>query len=374
MRAQPGVILVATVLAAQLAVAQPSNARQAFDRALSLERAGDSTAALSLLWEAAGLAPSDPDIQNALGEALERIGALDAAVTAFRAAERARPGFRKASNNLILALVKSGKGVEAVERARALVAETPADPDRQFTLGLALSEQDAAAAIAAFRRTLELAPDHALARYNLALLLNRSDRQREAIAELERLLQTDRRGEGFYTLGVIYWHQGDTARAADALRGAIKAQPDYADAYAALGGVLKTQRDFAGAAHMLTRAIELRPDLPDFHYALAQVLEAKGDAGNARAERDRAERLRRRTELEREAGVWTTVGTQKLDGGEAAASVDCFRRAIALVDTYAPAHYQLGRALQRLGKLGEARAAFARAHALNPALVAPELR
>jgi tetratricopeptide (TPR) repeat protein len=372
MRARFSVMFVASLAAAHLAAAQPGDARQAFDRAQSLERAGDHTAALSLLWEAAGFAPRDPDIQNALGEALERIGALDAAVEAYRAADRARPGFRNASNNLILALVKSGKGAEAVQRAQALVAEAPADPDRHFTLGLALSEQDATAAIAAFHRALELAPDHALARYNLALVLNRSDRQREAIAELQRVLRTSQRAEAFYTLGIIYSHQGDASRAADALRSAIKAQPDYADAYAALGGVLKTRGDLPGAVQALMRAIEIRPDLPDSHYALAQALEARGDTDDARAERERAERLRRRAELERQAGVWTTVGTQKLDGGEAAASVEPFRRAIALVETYAPAHYQLGRALQRLGRVSEARAAFARAHALNPALVAPE--
>ncbi len=365
-------IFAASLFAAELVFAQAPRAREAYDRALSLERAGDHTAALSLLWEAAGLAPNDPDIQNSLGEALERLGALDAAVNAFRAAEQARPGFRKASNNLILALVKSGKGAEAVQRARAFVNEAPTDPDRYFTLGLALSDQDAAQAIEAFRRALDLAPDHALARYNLALVLNRSDRQAEAIAELHRVLATDQRAEAFYTLGVIYWHQGDTSRAADALRAALNTQPDYADAYAALGGVLRSEGDLAGAARMLKRAVELRPDLPESHYTLAQVLDAKGEAARARAERQQAEQLRRRGELEQEAGVWTTVGTQKLDAGDATAAVDCFRRAIALVDAYAPAHYQLGRALQRLGQLNAARAAFARAHELNPALIAPE--
>lgn len=373
MRAAAGAFIVAMLFVAEPCLAQATAARQAYDRALSLERSGDHAGALSLLWEAAGLAPTDPDIQNSLGEALERIGALDAAVDAFRAAERARPGFQKASNNLILALVKAGKGAEAVERARALVNERPADPDRHFTLGLALSDQDAAEAIKAFRQALDLAPDHALARYNLALVLNRSDRQADAIAELQRVLATDQRAEAYYTLGVIYWHQGDTSRAAEALRSAIASQRDYADAYAAFGGVLKSQGDLAGAARMLKRAIDLEPDLADSHYTLAQVLDAKGDAAGARAERDAAERLRRRTELEREAGVWTTVGTQKLDVGDAAAAVDCFRRAIGLVESYAPAHYQLGRALQRLGQLAAARAAFARAHALNPALVGPPM-
>src|SRR6266540_3392720 len=119
-----------------------TRARQAYTRAIELETQGNSPAALSLLWEAAGLAPRDADIQNRLGEALERIGAFDSAISAYRVAVSESPNDRKASNNLILALAKAGKGTEAVERARAIVAQAPDDPDRHFTLGLAQSEQD----------------------------------------------------------------------------------------------------------------------------------------------------------------------------------------------------------------------------------------
>ncbi len=202
---------------------EAGRARQAYERAVALEAEGNHAAALSLLWEASGLAPRDADIQNRLGEALERIGALDAAVDAFRNALALRPTFRNASNNLILALVKVGKGPEAVARARALVAEAPRDADRHFTLGLAQSEQDVEGAIASFRRVLELAPRHTLARYNLALVLRRADRLSEALAELERALAIEPRPEAYYTMGVIYWHQGKLDRAVSALRAAIAA-------------------------------------------------------------------------------------------------------------------------------------------------------
>ena len=94
-----------------------SSPRDLHARAVALEAEGNHAAALSLLWEAAGLAPRDADVQNRLGEALERIGALDAAIDAYRRALAARPDFRKAANNLILTLVKAGRGPEAV-RAR----------------------------------------------------------------------------------------------------------------------------------------------------------------------------------------------------------------------------------------------------------------
>jgi tetratricopeptide (TPR) repeat protein len=347
-----------------------TRARRSYARAVEVDTQGNHAAALSLLWEAAGLAPRDADIQNRLGEALERIGALDAAVAAYRAAVSEQPTFRKASNNLILALVKAGKGDEAVERARALVAASPDDPDRHFTLGLAQSEQNVTDAIKSLRRALELAPRHTLARYNLARVLNRADRVPEAIEELQRALAIDPRAETHYMLGVIYWHQGDLDRAIGALQAAVASEPRYADAHYTLGAVLKARRDWDGAANSLRRAIALRPD-PATHYTLAQVLQQAGDETGARTHFAEAERLRLRAEQEQQASVWTSVGTQKLDAGDLASALDLFRRATSVNDEYAPAYYQMGRTLERLGEEEASRKAFARAAALNPSLVSP---
>jgi Tfp pilus assembly protein PilF len=67
----------------------------------------------------------------------------------------------------------------------------------------------------------------------------------------------------------------------------------------------------------------------------------------------------------------TAGGSARFDGGYPAAARERFDAAIATDGTYAPAHFSLGRALQRLGREREARDAFARAHALNPSLVPP---
>ena len=282
-----------------------------------------------------------------------------------------RPAFRKAANNLILTLVKAGKGPEAIARAGALVAAAPDDPDRLFTLGLAESEQDVAAAIATFRRVLQLEPRHTLARYNLALVLKRADRLPEAIEALQRALEIEPRPEALYTLGVIYWQQGDTERAARALRDAVAADARYADAYYTLGAVLAARSDWQGAADALRRAIALRADLPGAHYSLARVLQQSGDAAAGAAEFEEAERLRKRAQAEQEAGVWTAVGSRTLESGDLTGALDQFRRATAVFEGYAPAHFQIGLVLRRLGQSEAADAAFHRAAQLNPGLVAP---
>ena len=370
------IVVFVAALGAATAQAQDASgrAKEAYERGVELESQGNHAAALSLLWEAAGLAPRDADIQNRLGEALERIGALDGAVDAYRRAIVERPGFRKASSNLILALAKVGKSAEAVERAQALVTESPQDADRVFTLGLALSEHDVDRSIAAFTRALELAPRHTLARYNLALVLRRGARLTDALRELEKALAIERRPQALYTQGVIYWHQGDLTRAADSLRAAIAISPNYADAHHALGGVLKSEGDWSGAATSLRNAIALQPDLFSARYALAQVLGSAGDPQGARATIDEAERLRERSNREREAITWTSVGIQKVEGGDMEGALDALSRATTAFEPYAPAHYQMGLVLRRLGRSDAARNAFARAQQLNPSLVPPPNR
>lgn len=351
-----------------------ARAHQIYERALRAEAQGNHLASLPLLWEAAGLAPRDADIQNHLGEALERLGALDAAIDAYRQALAARPDFRKASNNLILAMVKAGKGNESVARARALADAAPDDPDRLFTLGLAQAEVDIDGAMASFRRVVALAPRHVLARYNLALVLRRADRLPEAIDQLRRALDVEVRPEINYSLGVIYWHKGDLERAEGALRAAIAVRRDYGEAHAALGSVLEARHDWAGAARSLREAAALRPDASTVHYTLARVLQRHGDARGARAAFEQAERLRIHGAREQEATVLTAVGVGRLASGDSTGALTLFQRATSVLDDYAPAHYQMGLAFERLGRSDAARAAFARAAQLNPGLAPSVVR
>lgn len=349
----------------------PARAKDLYQRALELERRGDTPAALSLLWEAAGLAPGDGAIQDHLGGALERIGALDAAVDAYRAAADARLAPRGAANHLVLALVKAGRSAEAIDRARAAATESPGDAERWFTLGLAQADVDADGAIDSFHRALALDRGHALARYNLALVLYHADRLQPALDELTRALGIQPRPEVHYTIGIVRWHQGDLGGAARALNDAVTRNPAYADAHLALGTVLQARGDLKGAISALKRAIELRPDLPAPHIVLAQTLARAGDEAGATRESAEADRLRTLSQQSQEAATLTAVGAEKLNAGDAAAAAECFRRAIKAFEAFAPAHYQLGRALDRLGQHDAARAAFARAQQLNPALVPP---
>ena len=205
-------------------------------RGRSSKAEGNYAAALSLLWEASGLAPRDAEVQNRLGEALERIGALDAAVDAYRRALAERPAFRKASNNLILALVKTGKGPEAVERARALVARVARRS------GSLLHARTRAIRTGHRGRDPDLPQGCSSSRHGIPWRATtwrscsgaRIGCRRRSPSSSARS-RSSRGRKPHYTMGIIYWHQGELDRAATALRAAVAAEPKYADAHDALG-------------------------------------------------------------------------------------------------------------------------------------------
>ena len=362
---------VAVLTPASAAGQDAAKAREVYDRAVALEAEGNDAAALSLLWAAAGAAPDDPDIQNRLGEALDRMGALDAAVDAYERALRSRPVFSRAMNNLVVALGKAGRGAAAVRRAEAWLAAAPADADRLFTLALAESEQDVEAAMRTLGRVIALRRDHALAHYNLALLLKRVDRIDDAVASAGRAVALAPRAEAHLALGTLYFQHGALDRAAAALDAAIAADPRSVDAWVQRATVLKARGDLPRAAESLRRAIALRPAAWSPYAALATVLTMAGDEAGAKRASAEAERLRAEDQRERQAVVMTTVGIARLDAGDTAAAADRFAAAVTVDDRYAPAYYHLGRALQRLRRLDEANAAFTKARQLNPSLVPP---
>ncbi len=349
-------------------------AREAYDRARDLEKRGDEGAALALLWTASGLAPRDAEIQMRLAGALERVGALDAAIDAWRAALDARPGDRTAERGLVLALVAAGRSPEAVQLARAAADSRPDAADALFLLGLAQSEQDVEAAREHFTRALARDPRHTLARYNLALVLKRLDRLDEALVELRRVIAADPRAEAHHALAQVLWHRGDDARAVDALQAAITMEPRHAEAHTLLGVISAAQRDWTAAAASLRHALTLRPDKAGTHETLARVLRASGDRAGAARHQAEGERLRRAADRDQEARVLTSLGTARLEQGDALAALDAFRKALAVNAGYAPAHFQIGRALDRLGHTDAADGAYARARALNPNLVPPPRR
>ena len=154
------------------------------------------------------------------------------------------------------------------------------------------------------------------------------------------------------------WQQGDFDKAVSALNAAIQAKPDYAEAHYTLGTVLKQQGKLPEAAASLREAIRLQPDFAGAHTTLAAILRQLGDTeGAARESRLGAQISKDKTNLQA-ATFDTNSGIRLLKVGDLEGAISQFRAAIALAPSYAPAHFNLAKALRQKGNTEEASQEF----------------
>lgn len=125
---------------------------------------------------------------------------------------------------------------------------------------------------ALLRRALERAPGFHMARYNLAIVVNRQHRPVEAIGEIDRLLEIDPNNASFRNLsgaarGGISAHDEALGEFEKALHG----RPDNAAMWMSYGHTLKTlgRRDDSVAAYR--RSITLRPAMGEAWWSLANL-------------------------------------------------------------------------------------------------------
>src|SRR6187549_580388 len=187
---------------------------------------------------------------------------------------------------------------------------------RANNIGVARLEQyDFPAAIAAFRRSLEIDPALSLARLNLGIALFYGGEPDAARKELEAAKAAlPDRPQPDYVLGLI-------ARAADRTDDAVQAftrvrQLDPTDVGAAinLGQLLVQQRKFDEAIKLLRPSVEAEPFNATAAYGLATALVRSGAADEGRVAMDKFQKLR-------ESGYAVTFSQAYLEQGRYAEAI-----------------------------------------------------
>ena len=193
------------------------------------------------------------------------------------------------------------------------LARTPIAPTTSASPGS--NSTDFPAAIAAFRRALEIDPALALARLNLGIALFYGGEPEAARKELEAAKAAlPDRPQPDYVLGLI-------ARAADRPDDAVSAftrvrELDPTDVGAAinLGQLLVQQRKFDEAIKLLRPAVEAEPFNATAAYGLATALVRSGAADEGRVAMDKFQKLR-------ESGYAVTFSQAYLEQGRYAEAI-----------------------------------------------------
>ncbi len=152
-----------------------------------------------------------------LGRALDQIGARDQAVAAYRAALAAAPA---GDPREVRRAARQGLS-RAPDRTTAEAARLSIDGWRAFERG------DAAGALAALDRAVQLRPDDGVHRYRRGRVLNALQDRARARADFERALQVRPLppapfvAASYYELGAIFEASADRARAIGDVRGRL---------------------------------------------------------------------------------------------------------------------------------------------------------
>src|SRR5436309_1866218 len=116
------------------------------------------------------------------------------------------------------------------------------------------------AALAAFRRAIELVPEYAEAHNNLGLVLSKLGQEKEATEAFQEALRIDPgMAEVYNNLGFMYHTSGKFDRAAEMFGQAIQSSTDSAVAYTNLGNSFYKMKQPEKAVEAWRRALELDP-------------------------------------------------------------------------------------------------------------------
>jgi protein O-GlcNAc transferase len=350
--------------------------------------------------KAYALAPREPAVALAVGEAMSDAGRDASAVPILEHALELEPKSLAARYQLALVLQRVNRVPEAIELLKQVIEAEPRNIDALTNLGMAYAQeheasqgipflkqavalnskdatahQDLAAAylqvnqvddaILELKIAITLVPDSSQLHYDLGTAFKLQDDATDAIPELEKAEKLNPSGyEPAYVLGLLYMQVARYAEAAQQLETSLKLHPKNGDCWATLGSVYNKLDRLPEAVTALREAIEQMPDQADSHLILASVLVKQNDTAGAAQERKvAADLMRQHMNLQR-AEVATNSGKSLLQNGKIEDAIVQFRDALTFDPNYADAHLRLAEALEKQGKTAEAAAERAQAESL----------
>jgi eukaryotic-like serine/threonine-protein kinase len=210
--------------------------------------------------------------------------------------------------------------------------------------------------IASARRAVDLDPADTRGLTALALGYAAAGRRDEALQALRTALQRQPRSDDLRRqLGEILVRGGSVEPGLAELREAIRLRPDYAENQAALAAALFSRGRYEEALPATVRVIELQPDNPIAYQRLGATYHILGRLDEALAQ------YRRAMTFGGSPSVLANMGTLLYRQGKFAEALASYDQALARRPGSQQTWRSKGDALNRLGRIDEARAAWEKA-------------
>jgi len=259
------------------------------------------------------------------------------------------------------ALVKQARYSEAEQVVRQAIALKPHFPHLHEDLGSIFAmQQRYAEAEPCFREAIRLEPRLPLVHRKLGEVLAMLGRGLEAEAAFEEFFEHD--ADQAVATSLDHMRAGRKAGAIEALRGALRENPDNVDAMRCLAHIYIQDKERLGDAEALLRnATSRAPDYSAAWMLLGSLLHELG------RHLESVQAFSRITELEpRNASGWTGLGNARASAGDFERSREAYVRAVELDPKSPGAQMGLGHVLKTLGDQAGSLRAYRSAIAVKP--------
>ena len=223
----------------------PENATARHRYAIALERAGQTTAAISQLEKSLEFDEEYKEARRDLIKLLMRGKKLMQASIVSDTGVRLHSDDASFHNDHGVLLMQLGKAPAAVESFRKAVQLDDTHPDAHYNMGLALNDQwKLEEAAAQLRKAIELKPEYTDAHFNLGKVLARQGNAAEARQSLKKVIEL-KQGYflAFHELGMVAQRAGDHRTAVKNFTEALRHNPGYLKSQYQLGlGMMKIGR------------------------------------------------------------------------------------------------------------------------------------
>ena len=266
--------------------------------ALATEQ-GHIAAAVGNLRQAVLAEPGNGSYHADLGNLYLEQGQYEFAASQLEIAAHLNPERPHIYCLLSQALVQLRRRGEALDSLKIALQKTPSCPHalavraEQF-----LRDDNLKAALADFRRVIEVAPQDPLAYQKAGFILYQTNQDDEARRLLERGLAVNPANPGSHLLLAQIYLRGvsdanSAALAEQNLQAATRDNPEADRAYAALGQLYRRRGDLSAARKAYQQALARAPTSEEALYGLSQVAQDQGDAPGAKRYLARFQRARR---------------------------------------------------------------------------------
>ncbi len=280
---------------------------------------GDFDKAYATSLQALELVPDFPPASNTIGQIMEKIDALDSAISWYKRAIEKQANLAEAHANLGSVYVKQKKLDEAITSYETAIKLQPDfaiayhalaeiyhqidKPElaasclyKTFTLKpewatdleylklakTLLTYNQKQEAIACYEQALKLNPNLSQAHHNLGEIYSREEKWQAAISSYQKAIKLNPKFSwSHHSLGKAFANTHQWEKAIYSYQQALQLNPQAAVTYHCLGDALVKQKQLDTAIIAYQKAIELQPETWVVHHKLANIFQEKGELDTA---------------------------------------------------------------------------------------------